>query len=277
MSLSDRFINCYSLIKLYWIHQLLIQLNLYLFQGMVGRYSCWQRASYWQVGTCLPHCWSDGFPDNPSSRKILLLQNGEGAARVAQRPDNCLQCAQVTCKYWPTSWTSFFYIFHPQGGQVKEWNRPQEHEQVDCVMFWELRGYYCNMQGYIGKLAWCILSFAEFRCNKSPNPLSGQEIAFCLNSLLVHQWQSPEFWTLSKSGPNCWNDICVCVWAASVPQPWKRPAIYRVSLGWIMLTWKSDGWKGQPAPLYRWLLKLMCESDGNLEVEIFHHTIYLYL
>ena len=61
-------------------------------------------------------------PDDLSSRIIVLLQDGEREAGVAQGPDNCLQCAQVPFKFYGPSCISFFDIFRPQGGQVKEWN-----------------------------------------------------------------------------------------------------------------------------------------------------------
>ena len=49
-------------------------------------------------------------------------------------------------------WISFFYVSYAQGGQGKEWNWPQEHDQADCVTFWGVEEYYMSHgKLYIGR------------------------------------------------------------------------------------------------------------------------------
>ena len=161
------------------------QLNLSSFAGVDGWHSCRQCAACWQVGN--PHA---GSFINAALCKISGLhilenvifkfsQDGEGEVGVAQGSDDCLQCSQVCYKFeWNWISVQHCHVFHPQGGQGQERDWPQEYEQVDRVIIFEVEGISCILW-WTWKLEASIgvhCSIAEFPWNKSshkPNHVTG--------------------------------------------------------------------------------------------------------
>ena len=90
-------------------------------------------------------------------QNAVLLQDGEGAAWVAQGPDYRLQRAQVC---WNLA-LAFIDIFDLQGGEGEGWDWSEKYEQVDCVNVCVAEGYcgFCakNMQSYIESRYWCAI------------------------------------------------------------------------------------------------------------------------